>query len=268
MRLIVPGANFSSKHIDQVEVPITWDSDAAVYRAAIPTAAAAFTYAKNRALNRFFKDLKSKGLWPNITNLYLPVLGRTEGGVNLKNPAQNINFPAAGAVVTYDANGALFLQGWSSGINATAANFHGGIYNTTGNAADTATRVGMSIHGGAMWIAARRGGLNGTGMYLDASYQARLPNHVASAGPIIASYVSATKFVGAAIDGEYTESIRTEAVPVVGSATVLLGGTVVGANNFALASPIGLITLGGALTQAQATDYAALQTTLMTALMA
>lgn len=268
MVIKVKNANYAAKAVRVIDIPVEPEAETVAYAEHIPTSYAAMSDTKKKALNKAIRDLKNNGLWSKIDHLYLPILGRSEGGVNLKNPTFNIGFPAAGAVVTYDSHGALFLQGWNSGLTVNAASFHVAFYNTTSNASDTATRVGLSISNGGMWLAARRGGLNGTGMFMDGAYQAKIANHVSGVGPIISSYVSATKFIGCAIDAEYVQATRTEANPVITSTALWVGATALGASTNALASPMGLIAVGAGLNQTESTLYGAIQTTLLTALAA
>ncbi|GLU54453.1 hypothetical protein Dfri01_39140 [Dyadobacter frigoris] len=267
MVIKISGADYSANPVRQIDIPVEFEAETTAYATRIPVAYAAMTATKKKALNTFIKGLKTNGLLAKINGLYLPIFGQTEGGVNLKTPTFNVGLPASGVVATYDSKGILFLQGWLYPPNESWADIHCGFYNTTSNADNSGFRIGWGKSGQTFSLANRRGNSSSTGLLFATGWTAQLPNHVASIGPVIGSHISATKFIGCAIDGEYTENISTSTLPTFSAATII-GGTAVGANTNALAQPIGLLTTGTALNQAQATTYAALQTTLMTALMA
>lgn len=269
MRFIVPGADFSSKHIDQVEVPITWDVDAAAYRAAIPTHAASFTYAQNRALNIFFKTLKTQGLWTKITHLYLPVFGQSEGGVNLKNPASIIGFPASGATATYDVKGIKFLLGWTTPFTKDLTDVHAGFYNTSARADVDTLCAGIAKNANEFIIGRRVFTGKNAGMLANSVLlRPNVPNHLTSIGPMIGSSKLSSNITSVLVDTEYT-SVAQSFDPVDPNTTALiLGGTAAGANTSIHDTSMGLFTFGSYLTQSEMTNFGAMQTTLMTALLA
>lgn len=263
----VSGADYSANPVRVIDIPVAFEAETTAYATYIPVAYAAMTNAKKLALNNFVKGLKNNGIWAKINNLNIPLFGQTEGGVNLKTPTTNIGLPASGAVATYDSKGILFLQGWLYPPNESWADIHCGFYNTTSNPDNTGFHIGFAKNATTIGIANRRGNSGQSGLLFATGYSAQLPNHVASIGPLIGSYVAATKFLGCAIDGEYTENTATGTNPTLTAVTVV-GGSTAGTSTNVLGSSLGLLTSGNALTQAQATLYAALQTSLMTALLA
>lgn len=269
MRIMVPGADFSSKNIGQVEVPITWDVDAAAYRAAIPTHAALFTYTQNRALNIFFKQLKSQGLWSKITNLYLPIFGQSEGGVNLKTPASNIGFPASGATATYDVKGIKFLLGWTTPFTKDLTDVHAGFYNTTARADVDTFCAGLSKSANEFNLGRRVFTGKNAGLLLNAALQRpNLPNHLTSIGPMIGCSKLASNITSVLVDTDYT-FVNQSFDPVdPNTSAFVLGGTTAGANTSIQDTSMGLFTFGSYLTDSEMTVYGALQTSLITALLA
>ena len=265
---IAKSADASAHNVGQVEVPIIWDTDALAYRSSIGVVGDGLNYSKQKALNHFFKGLKTGGIWDKISHLFLPIFGRNEGGVNLKNPNYNINFPSDPAIATYDEKGVFFLVGWPTPFTIQRMVMHGGFYNTTSNSANTAFRVGLGLNNiGSLFLAARRGSTGNTGLYLNNNYSAQRPGHLSTRGPVISIFNGNLKYVACLIDSEWAEQTRTESAPNLPDGAITLGG---GANSNAtttLASSIGLFTFGSPLSQSEAAVYGALQESLLTVLM-
>lgn len=266
MVIKIPGADFSANAVRVIDIPIEFEAETVAYALHVPVAYDAMSNTKKKALNTFFKALKTNALWSKIENLYLPIFGQTEGGVNLKAPTVNIGFPASGATATYDANGIKFLLGWNTSLTHSWNDIHAGFYNTTSNANGAAARIGISNP--TNWWIGRVGSANQTGFIVNGSYRAQLLNHVASIGPVLACADQANKYVKVAVDGEYKEVTDASAFPATANTSITFGGQSPASTNLILDSSIGLFTIGTKLTQAEMVLYAALQTTLMTALMA
>ncbi len=259
MILVASGANASANPIGQVEVPITWDADAAAYRAAIPVAAAAANYAKNKALNNFFKGLKTAGLWTKISHMYLPTFGQTEGGVDLKNPASNIGFPASNA--TYTAQGVNFALAWAMPYTLSTADIHVGAYNTTAPPDNTdIIRVSIGQSSSNFQLGRRIQSTRQAGMLYNS-----VTDHMATIGPMIGVNKSSIPMTATLIDSEYVSNPQSYAGSTV---TLNLSGTSAGANTNNPNQTFGFYTFGTFLTQTEMATYGALQTTLMTALLA
>ncbi len=265
MILIASGADASANPIGHVEVPIIWDSDAAAYRAATPVAASAANYAKSKALNNFFKGVKTAGLWTKISHMYLPVFGQAEGGVDLKNPASNIGFPASNA--TYNAQGVNFSLAWAMPYSLNTSDIHVGAFNTTAPPDNTdIIRVSIGQSSSNFQLGRRIQATRQAGILYNAGL-ARLSvtDHMLSIGPMIAVNKASTPMTAVQIDSEYVSNPQTYAGGVV---TLNLSGTSAGANTNNPNQVFGFYTFGTFLTQAEMATYGALQTTLMTALLA
>lgn len=280
MIIIIPGADFSTKNIGQVQVPIQWDVDALAYRTAIPAAAATFDYAKNKALNTFFKALKSNGIWSKIDSLYLPLFGYQEGSKNLKDPnSDNLGLPAPGAIASYSNKGVLFAGIFVKAGTVLAAKFndsHFGFYNTTaGETTDTAQRVGIGIGppaGSGFFVGRRTStGANTCGFVLSSEYRAIIPNHDKSIGAMIGCANASLKLVGVQSGAEYRQFIGTEAQAFpspTSPRSIIIGSYRADTLQAPLNTSIGLITLGAYLNEAEVGLYSTLQATLMNALTA
>lgn len=273
MVIVVEGADASANNIGQVlGLPIVWDVDAAAYTAAIPTTFATLSEPKKRALNVFIKGLKNKGLWTKITNLYLPIWGATsrlDAGVNVKTPADNINFPVSGATATYDSKGIKFLLGWATPFSKDFADIHTGFYNTTARA-DVDTLCAGIARSANEWNVGRRvlTGKNAGVLVNAVLLRPNVPNHLTSIGPIIASSKLSSNFTSVQVDTEFN-SVSQAFDPIDPNTSVMnLGGVTAGANTSIHDTSMGLFTFGSSLNQTELADYAALQITLMTALMA
>lgn len=265
---VIKGADYSANNVGQIEVPITWDASLVPYIAQIPNALAAMSYAKQKALNQYVKALKSNNIFSKITQHYLPILGRQEGGVNLINPTQNIGFPNDNSIATYDSKGVKFLLGWIHPLPPNWNSIHAGFYNTTANSADTANRIGISKGSSSFFIAGRRTSAANSGTLLDSNYRAQVTNHVGSIGPVIGVLDASAMVARTIVDAEYKGYQGTAAISIPPTSNTILGGVTSGTNASILDSSIGLFTFGTALTESELSIYAALQTNLMTALLA
>jgi len=267
MIIILKGADASANNLGSVEVPIDWDVDAAAALTHMPTAAAAFTYAKNKAFNTFFKGLKTAGIYSKTTHIFLPCLGRVEGGVNLVAPTYNINFPTANA--TYGVKGVYFSLGWITPFTKNLKDSHVGVYTSTATSDVTPARYSMASSASNFeHLLGRRINSARSGFAVKGSSELVTTNsgHMQSIGPMIGSVKESINTANAVIDSELITITTTyTAGPTV---ALILGGSI---NNSATSFADcyhSLFTFGSYLTQTELAAYSALQTSLMTALLA
>lgn len=267
MVIVIKGSDFSSNNLGQITLPIYWDTDALAYTAKIPTAFAAMSDAKKRALNKFFKGLKSAGIYSKITHLYLPIFGQSEGGINLITPTQNIGFPVSGPIATYSNNGVYFLQGWQVPFSKNLLDVHAGFYNTTACPDVDQLRLGIASGGNDFWVGRRISSPKNAGFLLNAVLpRIILANHMTSIGAVIGTTNFAANYTATQVDGEY--GTIAQAYNGNNSTFLKLGYHTVGSNTFLLEASVGLYTFGSSLAQTELATYSALQTSLMTALLA
>ena len=277
MITVIQGVDFSNVSIGTVQVPIDWDSDALAYKSAIPITSANFTYAKEKALNNFFKGLKTAQIWGKINRLYLPLFGAIEGSVNLKTPGLNgLGLPASGPIATYDANGVLFSGIFSAGVitQAQLGDSHYGIYDTT-NSEEVSARVaiGLGPATGVVYSISRRNtSTSNLSLFaVDSTNRASIANHANSKGVLIGSMNKSIERMSVQSLGEYASYTAPSAgsIPINAmSRNIILGSSSANAYSFPLNGRIGLVTIGTYLNQSELALYSALQTDLITALMA
>lgn len=267
MIIIVKGANFSANNIGQVDVPIAYDADARAYLDAIPATDAILSEDKKKAINSYFKSLKSGGLFSKINHLYLPIFGRVDGSVNLKNPLINLGLPSSGA--TYDAQGVLFTTGWVAiPISVSMRESLGGIYNTTQVVATGTTPASAFGYTGGSGYFKRKGSSNFSNMILTATNRVDgLAGSAAFTGLLAGSF---------SFTGNYM--VGTDGTNVMSDATVLasevpdstINPTIGSLQSLSepLNAKIGLIVFGSPFTAIELEAYRSLTATLMAALLA
>jgi hypothetical protein len=164
--------DFSASKVATITPPYIPVDEMVAYANAIPTTFATWTDTQKIAVNKFIKTLKTNSLFGStkITKLYLPKIGRIDGGVNLITPSQNIGFPTSGA--TYTSNGVQFSAGWASGLSITYNNASFGFYNTVGRptAEGDILSVGMGISSSAIWLGRRVSAPNRSGLLLASGF--------------------------------------------------------------------------------------------------
>lgn len=127
MYIIINGANASENKLGSVELPLNPIAETTNYLNAIDSAG--FSNAKKQVFDSFFRGLVTSGLTGKLQRVYLPKLGRVDGGVNMISPFDaNINFPVSGA--TYSAGGVLFSTPWVMPFTLPIADSYAAAYNS------------------------------------------------------------------------------------------------------------------------------------------
>lgn len=128
MYIVIENADASNSKLGTVNLPFDPIPETEAYLAAITSTG--FSENKKKAIDAFFRGLISSGLKAKVTRIYLPVLGRVDGGVNMVNPAEaNINYPTANAI--YDANGVQFTASFTPPFNVNSTDLMLGFWNAT-----------------------------------------------------------------------------------------------------------------------------------------
>ncbi|TKT89492.1 hypothetical protein [Dyadobacter frigoris] len=266
MIFIIKDADASVNNIgSKVEVPIVWDAAAAAYIAQIPTTLASLPYAKKRALNDFFKGVKSAGFYSKITHLFLPCFGRVEGGVNLVAPAYNINFPTTDAV--YDAKGVFFNLGWQVPFLKNIKENHVAAYTSTIPSSNVVGRYSVAQSATNHILGRYVINPDAAGFRVNSSADnATVAGLGMSIGPLIGSVSSSLGKLNASVNGV----LASKTITTVGGANdfqlIIGGNALTGTAGLAMCSH-SLFSFGDYLTEVELASFASLQSNLMAALL-
>lgn len=264
MIIVLKGADFSANNIGQIDVPIEYEPETLAYKLEILPVSSGWDFQTNRAINRFVRNLKSSGLWPKITHLFLPVFGRVHGGVNLKDPAYNIGFPETNA--TYSENGVLFAQPFQTPNFFNLKEQHVGTYNSTAgaNQADAMNSIAASQY---EFLLGRNPGNSASGFRIQGgTINALVSGRRISTGPLMGSHSQSVGIIRALVDTEVVSTASSNTTQSA-SSRLFLGGNQSGSASGTAKSYNAIFTFGAPLTGEELSVYGALQTELMTVLL-
>jgi hypothetical protein len=229
MKIILKTADFSANNIGQVEVPIDFAVETLAYFEAIPTAFASLTYNQKFQINKFILGLKSNSLFAkNDHRVYLPIFGKTEGAVNMLNPAQTaLNLPNASGSVIYDVNGlTLDSTNFTSNYNVKWDDSFFGFINKTNDVASV-TRTSFIDRGAFVGIG-RKLSSTSAGLVYSGDVRVLIPGRSTSNGYVFGSYGSAgvalsKRGSNVIVDGEY--GYDADSALTFTDAPILFGGS-------------------------------------------
>lgn len=261
---IARNGNFSENKIGTIEVPIVYEAETLAYKEAIPTAASSFDYARNLALNNFFKGLKENSLLSKITRNYLPIFGQTEGAINLVNPSDTpLNLPTTNA--TYNSRGMTISQSFLTNFVQDWTQFHLGFYNLDGRPESDGDIMSTTI--AATYTDLRVGrrvkGVNNSGINVTPVDYSLLSGYSFSSGSVLTGKTNTVW--QSYINGEYPAEITWSGNTIAGN-NPIIGGVDDASSSEIPGHPISFLTFGdSALTQSDFIIYGSLIENLMQA---
>lgn len=265
--VIILNVDASANNVGQIELPFVPSPDTEAYLNAISVAAGTLTNQKKRALDDFFITLNTTNLKSKISHAYIPLFGRSEGGVNLINPSFNIGWPSDASIAEFNENGIKFKLGWSSGYQVNRHNLHIGFYNTTSsNYVGGNAQSSLSPNGQIFGRVANGGQAAWT---IGASKRVTVQNRNLSIGCMLGVCdIAARALAYINVDGEASTDLIMEGadVPPATAVALIYGNASVGGVAQAMYYH-GYFTDGVAMTQSELALYNAAITTLMTALL-
>lgn len=264
--VIIINVDASANNIGQIELPFTPTADTEAYLAAIPTAAAALTTSKKRAIDDFFITINEQGLKSKISHCCIPLFGRVEGGVNLVNPATNFNWPSDTAIATFDANGIKFSVGWSSGLTINRQDMHLGFFNTTSS--NYAGGANQSSMGPVSWFFGRVANGGNPAMTINVTKRPTVPNRTLGIGTMLGSVDMSLNSAYINVDGEASPNVAITSADIPSSTqmALLFGNSVAGESSVRAVYSHGFFTKGTHLSPEDLAFYNAAITNLMTRL--
>lgn len=122
MIIVLKNADFSANNIGKIDVPIIWDADAKTF---VDSLIGTVSNEQKKKINTLFVQMKNKNLFNKITSFYLPILGSSDGGKNIKG-TNNILYPSES---TWESKGVRLSMGFRmSGFNRVNGSI--GVYNS------------------------------------------------------------------------------------------------------------------------------------------
>ncbi|MND74234.1 hypothetical protein D3C80_658220 [compost metagenome] len=268
MIIRINNADFSANNIGEVDIPITYDPDALAYLNAIPVTFAGMTYAKKKAINIFFKKLKSNGIYSKIIRLFLPIFGQSDGGVNLINPLENIAFPTDSSIATYNSKGIYFLKGWGCPFTVLSQDMHAGSYNTTSAPDVDKVRVSIGKSSAEFWLGRRISSSRLAGLLPNPTTpRINFSNQMTAIGPLIGTSKTSITTQSAVVGYDMQTQVNGNYVPT-GAINLVLGSHTVNDSVNTQETSYGLFSFGSYLTPSELTAYGQLQINLINVLVA